>query len=161
MSLAVDDIENEYCDLARKFNGCLAKLMIIATKRLPGNFQLKSLDNKITIAKAANEKSIINICKANFYRFRDQIKSENQDFFFNIDSDLYQKHKDKEYILPIMTIIVSNKGKITQQDYKDCWKEIKEMLDYSMLYLGLEKFGPKFYKQMKTSKVKPQLNVRA
>jgi hypothetical protein len=130
-----DDIEQQISLIVQDFHSQISKTLKVVDSKLPNNIEVDQLKRLIRIARDEEPLMIINKCKDKIWDSREQILSENVDYFLAKEYDEYiKKDTNQMFIEGLIGLFKQSHHLLSEKERAYVWKINKRLLQDVIRY---------------------------
>jgi hypothetical protein len=128
-------LTDEINEIITRFHNNIFKILKICQKIEPNNLELESLRGKLGLARDLDPLLIINRCKDKVWHHREQILSEDDEFFLkNKFSEYIKNDENKSFMYSMVNLIKTKYKEMSEPEKRGIWKLIQTMLCHVVEY---------------------------
>lgn len=128
------DLIDKKLKLASEFNKIICELLVMAQKKIPTEYVLKSIFNKVILLKSVDELIMIDTCYQNIIKHKKYIIGKDFNYFMNLNPNNYKNHTDSEVIVPMINSFNMHKHKLTNDEINYIWEKSSLLLNLCEQY---------------------------
>ena len=123
------DLTKDVSDVIDEFHSTVFKIIKICKKIEPNNIDIEWLQNKLSLARDIDPLLIINKAKDKLWFYREEIITQNLDFFIaNNFSQFVKNDSNKTFLYTLINLIKKRFFERSEDEKKMIWALMKSML---------------------------------
>ncbi len=130
--------EKEIDAILKEFHSAVFGLIKICKKMEPNNGDIDRLHRAISLARDVEPLVVINTTKDKIWAYREEIISENIDFFLNVKISDVVDMNDRDQSIDVLINLIKNKLKhMSKAEMKKIWELSQTMLKCVVKYMKI------------------------
>lgn len=129
------DLTEDVNKIITEFHSTVFKVLKICRKIEPNNLDLESLQTKLGLARDLDPLLIINRCKDKIWMHREQILTEDEEFFMkNKFAEFIKNDENKSFMYTMIGLVKSKFKEMSEPEKKRIWQLNKDILRHIVEY---------------------------